>query len=253
MNTVEVRNVKIGDGIPKICVPVVGKTKEEILSQASKILALSADVVEWRVDWYDDVFDAEKVEETLKELRTVLGEMPVLFTFRTSKEGGEKSIETETYAALNKAAAKSRLVDLIDVEAFTGDEVVKEVIDFAHECGVKVVASNHDFDKTPDKEEIVKRLCKMQELGADIPKIAVMPQNKKDVLTLLSATEEMTRCYADRPVITMSMAGTGVISRLCGEVFGSALTFGAAGKASAPGQMAVEDLKTVLTILHGSL
>ena len=48
-------------------------------------------------------------------------------------------------------------------------------------------------------------------------------------------------------------AGTGVISRLCGEVFGSALTFGAAGKASAPGQMGVEDLKTVLALLHKSL
>ena len=72
-----------------------------------------------------------------------------------------------------------------------------------------------------------------------------MPQNKKDVLTLLAATEEIATEYADRPIITMSMAGTGVISRLCGEVFGSALTFGAAGKASAPGQMGVEDLKTV--------
>lgn len=47
----------------------------------------------------------------------------------------------------------------------------------------------------------------MQELDADIPKIAVMPQNKKDVLTLLSATEEMASEYADRPIITMSMAG----------------------------------------------
>ena len=93
----------------------------------------------------------------------------------------------------------------------------------------------------------------MQELGADIPKIAVMPQNKKDVLTLLAATEEMANEYADRPIITMSMAGTGVISRLAGEVFGSALTFGAAAKASAPGQMGVEDLKQVLTLLHGAL
>ena len=56
----------------------------------------------------------------------------------------------------------------------------------------------------------------MQELGADIPKIAVMPRNKKDVLTLLAATEEMSSEYADRPIITMSMAETGVISRLCG-------------------------------------
>ena len=93
----------------------------------------------------------------------------------------------------------------------------------------------------------------MQAMDADIPKIAVMPRNKKDVLTLLSATEEMATDYADRPIITMSMAGTGVISRLCGEVFGSALTFGAAGKASAPGQMGVQDLNTVLGLLHKAL
>ena len=94
---------------------------------------------------------------------------------------------------------------------------------------------------------------KMQELGADISKIAVMPQSTEDVLTLLSATEEMRRCYADRPVITMSMAATGVISRVCGEVFGSSMTFGAAKKASAPGQMGIEDLTTVLGLLHKSL
>ena len=118
---------------------------------------------------------------------------------------------------------------------------------------MKVVASNHDFDKTPEKEELVHRLCKMQELGADIPKIAVMPQNKKDVLTLLAATEEMASEHADRPIITMSMAGTGLVSRLCGEVFGSALTFGAVGKASAPGQMNAADLNTVLNLIHNSI
>ena len=113
--------------------------------------------------------------------------------------------------------------------------------------------SNHDFDKTPSYDEILTRLKAMQSLDADIPKIAVMPTCKKDVLTLLQATNEMHETYADRPIITMSMAGTGVISRLCGEVFGSALTFGAAKKASAPGQMNVEDLHTVLTLLHKSL
>ena len=139
------------------------------------------------------------------------------------------------------------------MEAFTGDSYVKEIIEAAHEAGVAVVASNHDFDKTPDKDDIVGRLRKMQELDADIPKIAVMPQNKKDVLTLLAATEEMVSEYADRPIITMSMAGTGIVSRMCGEVFGSALTFGAVGKVSAPGQIDVEELRTVLGIIHKSL
>ena len=253
MNTVKVRNIEIGAGIPKICVPIVGVTREEILAAAETIKSTKADVVEWRVDWYEDIFDFAKTEETMKALREVLGETPILFTFRTSKEGGEKSIETETYVELNQNAAKTGLVDLVDVEAFTGDDAVKAVVETAHANGVKVIASNHDFHKTPAKDEIVSRLRKMQELGADIPKIAVMPQNKKDVLTLLSATEEMASEYADRPIITMSMAGTGLISRLCGEVFGSALTFGAVGKVSAPGQMGIEDLTTVLGLLHKSL
>lgn len=253
MNPVVVRNVKIGEGIPKICVPIVGTTKEEILAEARAFRDIPADVAEWRADWFEHVFVFEKVEEVLKELRNTLGALPILFTFRTSKEGGEKEIEDAAYAKLNKDVVNTGLVDLVDVEAFTGDVIVKEVIRDAHACGVKVVASNHDFAGTPEKDDIVSRLRKMQDLGADIPKIAVMPNNKKDVLTLLAATEEMVSAYADRPIVTMSMKGTGVISRLCGEVFGSALTFGAAKKASAPGQMDACELNQVLKLLHKSL
>ena len=253
MNTVKVRNIVIGEGMPKICVPIVGVTKEAILEEAKAITKLPADVVEWRIDWFENVFDFAALEDVMKGLREVLGDMPILMTFRTSKEGGEKAIEDEVYADINIKAAQTGYVDMVDVEVFTGDEIVKKIIDGAHAAGVKVVASNHDFFKTPDKDDIVGRLRKMQDLGADIPKIAVMPKNKKDVLVLLSATEEMATDYADRPIITMSMAGTGLISRLSGEVFGSSCTFGAVGKASAPGQMNAADLDTVLNLIHNSL
>ena len=252
-NVIDVRGVKIGEGIPKIIVPIVGQTKEEILAAARSFEGVRMDIVEWRVDWFEDIFDFEKVEDVMKELRPILGNTPILFTFRTSKEGGEKAIEAEAYAELNIKAAQTGMIDLVDVEVFTGDDIVKKIIEGAHASGVKVVASNHDFDKTPDKDDIVGRLRKMQELGADIPKIAVMPRNKKDVLMLLSATEEMATDYADRPIITMSMAGTGLISRVCGEVFGSSCTFGAVGKVSAPGQMNAVDLDTVLNLIHNGL
>lgn len=250
MNTIKVRDIEIGAGAPKIIVPIVGITKEDILNEAKTFDSIPVDVVEWRVDWFEHVFEFDKVEDVLKELRTVLGNIPLLLTFRTKKEGGEKAINTKDYKELNLRAAKTGYVDFIDVEIFTGDDVVREIIDGAHAAGVRVIASNHDFFKTPAKSDIIYRLRKMQDMGADIPKIAVMPQSKRDVLTLLCATEEMVTDYADRPIITMSMAGTGVISRLCGEVFGSSMTFGAAKKASAPGQMGVNDLNTVLDLLH---
>ena len=216
MNTIKVRDIEIGAGAPKIIVPIVGVTKEDILNEAKTFDSIPVDVVEWRVDWFEHVFEFDKVEDVLKDLRNVLGNIPLLLTFRTKKEGGEKAIDPKDYKELNLRAAKTGYVDFIDVEIFTGDDVVREIIDAAHAAGVKVIASNHDFFKTPAKSDIIYRLRKMQDMGADIPKIAVMPQSRRDVLTLLCATEEMVTDYADRPIITMSMAGTGVISRLCG-------------------------------------
>lgn len=253
MNTVKVRNLEIGTGKPKIIVPIVGVTKEEIIAEAKSFDSIPADAAEWRVDWFEHAFEFTEVEKVLRELREILQNTPLLVTFRTKNEGGEKSMEPDAYAELNLKAAQTGFVDLIDVEIFTGDGIVRKMIDGIHAAGVKVVASNHDFQKTPAKSEIIKRLCKMQDMGADISKIAVMPQSKRDVLTLLAATEEMVTEYADRPVITMSMAQTGIISRLCGEVFGSSMTFGAAKKASAPGQMGVEDLSVVLNLLHSAM
>lgn len=252
MHPVIVRNIAIGEGCPKICVPIVAAAKEDILREAVSFHQLPVDIVEWRADWFDHVSDTAQVIETGMALRAALVDIPLLFTFRTAREGGEKDISPETYAALNTAVAQSGFADLIDIEVFTGDEIVTQLIETAHQAGVKVIASNHDFHKTPEKDELIRRLCKMQDLGADIPKIAVMPQSRQDVLTLLAATLEMSEHYARGPIITMSMSGTGVISRLTGECFGSALTFGAASKASAPGQIGVQELAKVLSIIHRS-
>ncbi|MBQ9632799.1 MAG: type I 3-dehydroquinate dehydratase, partial [Lachnospiraceae bacterium] len=198
-NTVTVRGVKIGEGMPKIIVPIALETGEEILEAAESVRDAKPDIVEWRADWFDGVFDFAQVEEILQGLRTALGEIPILFTFRSLREGGEKAIAPDAYARLIGDATATGLVDLVDVEIFVGDELAREIIEDAHSKGVKVVASNHDFDRTPDKDELVRRLVKMQEMGADIQKIAVMPTDSKDVLTLLDASEEMAGRIAEGP------------------------------------------------------
>ena len=252
-NTINIKNIIIGEGTPKICLPIIEQTSENIISAAKAIDNLSYDIVEWRVDWFEHFSDTDKVLQVLHSLNDALSDKPILFTFRSLQEGGKQSISQSNYEALIKTAITSGLVDMIDIELSVGEDIVKNIINIAHENNVIAIVSSHDFKKTPDKETIVSKLQKMQILGADIPKIAVMPNSKQDVLTLLSATEEMATNYADRPIITMSMDKTGVISRLCGEVFGSSVTFGSVQKASAPGQINVSDLSTILNIIHKSI
>lgn len=251
--TVTVKNVTLGEGMPKICVPLVGATLPELEIEAEALKDLAPDVAEWRCDLFAGVEDLEEVKEALRRISTIVPDIPLIFTFRSTREGGDKEISKTYYTELNRTAAESGLVDIIDVELFNEEEEVQELIAAAHACGVFVILSNHDFQGTPSEEEIVSRLRRAQELGGDLPKIAVMPGSPGDVLTLLSATNQMQERYADRPIITMSMGGEGVVSRLAGEIFGSALTFGAAHKPSAPGQVAAAELKNVLELLHRSL
>ena len=69
------------------------------------------------------------------------------------------------------------------------------------------------------------------------------------MLTLLAATMER-RAAAERPLITMSMGALGTVSRLCGELTGSCLTFGSLSQASAPGQVPAGQLAEILTLLE---
>lgn len=246
--SLKVRGIQLGEGVPKVCVPITGKTKEDILNEAKLAKEAGADLIEWRADHYADVFDLEETAKTAKGLRKYVEEMPILFTFRT--EGSEKTISLSNYIALNESIVREHVVDLVDIELFMGDDVCRNFCRYAHENGCYVVISSHDFERTPNDQEIVERLCKMRELGADVPKIAVMPHNAEDVLTLLTATNQYANAHADGPLITMSMKWLGGISRVSGEIFGSALTFGSTLRVSAPGQLAVKDLKYVLNVLH---
>ena len=248
-NTVKIRNLILGEGIPKICVPVMGKERREIACSAHNAMERGPDMIEWRVDYLDNIEDTENICDILRELRSCLGDTPLLATFRTKQEGGEKEISPEAYAHMYHVILKSNLADAIDAELYFDNETVSALIETAHRYGKKVILSSHDFQKTPPREEMVNRLEKMQELGGDIAKVAVMPQSSADVLMLLAATEEARR-KLQIPVITMSMGATGAVSRMLGEISGSALTFGMAGQASAPGQIPVEDLRMILQKIH---
>ena len=246
IKSLSIRNVEFGKGITKICVPIVGKTDKEILEQARKTIKEKPDCIELRIDWYEDVFREEKVVELLRQLRAIIGNCVLLFTFRSLAEGGEKEITPECYYSLCQAACESGLIDLLDVEAYMQEGLLKKLIPVAHGNHVYIVGSNHNFDFTPTQEELYKRLSHMDDMGADIPKLAVMPVKERDVLNLLSATLRYYELGGTKPVITMSMKRLGGVSRIAGAVTGSALTFATVGEASAPGQLPIGLMRDIL-------
>lgn len=248
-----IKGTIIGEGKPKVIIPIIGKNNEEVLSEINTIMSLKPDIIEWRADAYEEIDQLDSIIDLLKEMRNEQVEIPLLFTFRTKKEGGLKNIPTRYYIKLLETVIQTKLADLVDIELFTGDEPVRELISLAKKNNVYTIISNHDFHQTPPTDEIVSRLKKMQDLGGHIPKIAVMPHNSKDVLTLLHATDTMKTKYADRPLITIAMGPLGLISRMSCEVFGSSCTFGAGEQASAPGQIPAQELQTVLHIIHKNL
>ena len=254
LRTVKIRDVVIGEGRVKTIVPITGTTADEAIAQA-RVIGGSAqtDVVEFRVDFLDIALDAGKLAALGPKVAAQLNGKPLIVTFRTKAEGGNKTIADADYGALYKTLLKAQFADLIDVEMFRSEAVVRRLVAGAHQVGAFIVMSNHDFSGTPPAAELLARLRRQQELGADVLKLAMMPRDPSDVLELLRATWEMASRYAERPMTTMSMGGTGVVSRLAGEIFGSAMCFGMIGRASAPGQVEVERLAAVLDIVHRSL
>lgn len=71
-----------------------------------------------------------------------------------------------------------------------------------------------------------------------------------DVINLLDATRIMKECYCSIPAITTAMGKRGLISRISGKVFGSAITFGSGKNSSDLGQISVEELRNIIDTIH---
>ena len=252
MNTIKIKNVEIGKGIPKICIPLTGKNREEIIEEMEIVKKSNPDLIEWRVDFFEESDNPERICEMLGTINDSFKQIPVLFTFRTKEEGGEKSIMSEDYVKLLKEVSERRLADIVDVQVFWYGEKSEDFIKELKETGAVVLASSHHFEGTPSVREMSDALYTMDNRGEIIVKLAVMPQSGKDVCALLEATMERKE-HSNKPMITMSMGQSGMLSRICGELTGSCVTFASGKQASAPGQIKADELKKVLGDIHDIL
>ena len=252
--TVRWGRLTLGAGRPVVCVPVMGRDEAALGAFARSAALSGAEVIELRADSLCAMPTVAQAMAMLRTVREAAPDTPLLFTLRTQRDGGAGIPDAAAYEALlcGLLAHTDALPDALDCELSVGEEAFSRIAACAHEAGVSLVGSSHDFAKTPERTEIVRRLMDMERLGADVCKIAVMPGSRADVLTLMQAAVEADEALR-APLIAISMGPLGAITRVGSELMGSCLTFGAVGQTSAPGQMDARALMDALALLHGAM
>lgn len=239
-----IRGSEFGGPRPLFCVPLVAADLDQLLLQAGAARSLSPDIIEWRVDSYEDL-SAESVGEAMRALRSVLLQEPIIFTLRIKEEGGAKQLAPEVRSCVIRSALYSGLIDIVDVELRNGPQFNAPVMSAAREHGTKVILSFHDFETTPSNETLLQKISEMARQGADIAKTACMPREPGDVLRLLQVTLTARGMFPNLPLITMSMGRLGMISRVAGFLYGCDMSFAVGKEISAPGQIPIGEARAM--------
>ena len=248
---IAVQGKPMGNGVlPAIITPLVGKTQAVILEEVAAIVLKKPDLLEWRIDFFESIGDIPAVIDTALAIRRAAGGIPVLLTRRNETEGGQPlKIDEAAVVAMYTAACNAKCVELIDYELSNAPADLKALREVSKANGIGMIMSYHNFQMTPDGATLDSKFAAAKAFDADVGKVAVMPTNERDVLELLAATSR-AREALDIPLISMSMGGVGSLSRIMGWVYGSAATFAVGKSSSAPGQIAIEDLRTTLAIVR---
>lgn len=251
---IQVQGKPLGGGsLPAIITPLLGQTQAELLGELAALLPLKPDLLEWRIDFFQAIGDIPAAIDTAIALRQAAGGIPILLTRRKASEGGQPVQASEaTIVALYKAACQARCVEMIDYELSNRQEDIETLRAASKDNGIGMILSYHNFQATPDAATLDSQFAAAGKLGADAGKVAVMPGNERDVLELLAATSR-ARETLDIPLISIAMGRIGSLSRIAGWIYGSAASFAAGQRCSAPGQIAIEDLRAALSIMRQTI
>jgi len=203
----------------------VAAVSEDAPRKASEAREQGADAVEVRIDMYDDADALDDVK--------ACDALPVIVTNRPN----DVQTEEERVGALVRATEHAEAVD-IDVSSPSGS--IDRTVDAADKNDATVIASHHDFDRTPSVDEMYTALEDAWNVG-DVAKIAVTPDDEGDVLDLLRLTLE-ARDNGGAPFCAISMGALGSYTRFVAPLYGSCLTYASFGDGTAPGQLSVREV-----------
>jgi 3-dehydroquinate dehydratase type I len=235
-----------------ICIPIVSSDIDEVCEKI-KISAEKADIVEiWLGEFFSDknlLQTLEKFEQYAEEILEKIflakkesGNIPLLINVKDEAEKGNFAGSDEQKIFLLKQSAQLG-AEYIDIDYQFNPELLTALKnEISQKKNTQLILSAHFFEGTPTFPSLKNRVERMKNSGADIVKIAAMPENPKDLITILRFAENMQK--NKQKFIAMSMAQIGKISRILVPLLGGEMMFAPLTKeeASAPGQICRDEL-----------
>lgn len=253
MPSFDVKGIPFGQDRPKITVSVMETTPDSCVAQARKTIQKGAETIEWRADYalqaHPNISADDLIERYGRAISKVCRFYPLIVTLRSEGEGGVAPFDDDFYLDFERKAIASDLFDFIDIEARIGDEAVKNLCEEVRSHRRRSIVSMHLFDGTPSVASMVKKIVHMSEIGADMPKLAVMAYGPRDAVDVLTASTDASNKEGICPMVAMAMDASGTITRVAGQQFGSALAFASLGTPSAPGQLPILPTKQIVSLL----
>ena len=215
----------------KTCVSIGEKSPKKLKIILRKAL-LKSDFAEIRFDYLKKSDIPIVLENTRKSLSRCI------CTLRPRSEGGLFiGKETERKSILRLIAEYNPF--LLDVELNTIQKDKKLAV-YLKKSKCKLLISWHDFKKTPSDSQLRTKFNKMRKFS-DIVKIVTVSKNVSDTSRLLS----LYSIKSKNKTIAFCMGEQGKFSRILCLHLGSPFTYVSLGKAIAPGQFSVDEIKSL--------
>ena len=134
----------------------------------------------------------------------------------------------------------------VDIECEAPEEYKQELIDYAHHHECYVILSYHNYEETPEVEELetIMKNCFAQ--GCDVVKIVTLVRVNIDNSKILSLYRHPGR------LIAFGMGDLGKITRIVAPFLGAEFTYAAMdeGDPTAPGQIRYSRLKEFIASIQ---
>jgi 3-dehydroquinate dehydratase type I len=218
---------------PKICVSLTFKDPHELYRHAQRAEAMSADLVEVRLDRISDYKGISKVAGAV--------EIPVVATNRpVSQKGSFAGSESERLGLLMDAVEGG--ADYVDIESSTRN--LDQVIETFRKASAKIILSYHDHSRTPKLSELKSTLVKLHRSKSDLYKIVTTARSPEDNLTILNL---LTTNQRTNPLVSFAMGKPGIWSRILAPFYGADFTYASLerGLETAPGQPSISELRSI--------